>query len=99
VLEKAMPTFFALGDRVFQLPAVGRVARFSSPFAVYLESERPGWTRAQRYRESLLDTFDMLAPRFDEPMTEREVRDAVDSFRLAELRFTDAAGLNVVGRR
>ncbi|MBL8919442.1 MAG: methyltransferase domain-containing protein [Myxococcaceae bacterium] len=99
MLERVMPSLFAVGDRLFRLPGLGRVARFASPFAVYLESERPGWSRDQRYRESLLDTLDMLAPRFDEPMTEDEVRDALAPLGPTALRFTGIAGLNVVGVR
>lgn len=98
-LEAVMPALFAVGDRIFPLPAAGKLARFASPFAVYLESERPGWTRDQRYRESLLDTFDMLSPRYDEPMTEREVRDALASLSVRQLDFPPAVGLNAIGTR
>jgi SAM-dependent methyltransferase len=98
-LERVMPALFALGERIFPLPAVGRLTRFVFPFAVYLESERPGWTREQRYRESLLDTFDMLSPRYDEPMTASEVREALAALSMRRLEFPPAAGLNVVGTR
>lgn len=98
-LEKVMPALFAFGERVFPLPGAGPLARFASPFAVYLDSERPGWGRDQRYQESLLDTFDMLAPTYDEPMTEAEVRDALASLAVQEMAFPRAEGLNVVGRR
>lgn len=99
ILERVMPACFAIGDRLFRVPGLGHVARFTSPFAVYLESERPGWTRDQRYRESLLDTLDMLAPRFDEPMTETEIRKALESLQPQRLEFSDVAGINVVGVR
>jgi SAM-dependent methyltransferase len=99
VLERVMPGLFAVGDRLFGIPVLGRVARFTSPFAVYLEGERPGWTREQRYQESLLDTLDMLAPRFDEPMTEKEIRHALETLRPQTLEFSDIAGVNVVGVR
>jgi SAM-dependent methyltransferase len=98
-VEAVMPALFEFGDRVFPLPAIGKVARFASPFAVYLESERPGWTREQRYRESLLDTYDMLSPRFDEPMTESEVRDALESLHVAGLSFPTMDGLVARGVR
>jgi SAM-dependent methyltransferase len=98
-LEKVMPVLFAVGERVFPLPGAGVLARFASPFAVYLASERPGWSREQRYQESLLDTFDMLAPAFDEPMTAGEVRDALAPLRVTSIDFPPSVGLNVVGQR
>lgn len=98
-LEKIMPALFAFGERVFPLPGAGPLVRFASPFAVYLDQERPGWAREQRYRESLLDTFDMLAPTYDEPMTENEVREALAPLRVQQLEFPPVFGLNAVGSR
>lgn len=98
-LEVTMPALFELGERVFPIPLAGKVFRFASPFCVYLDQERPGWTRAQRYRESLLDTFDMLAPRYDSPMTQQEVLDVLKNMSVHSWHFPGGGGLNVVGER
>ena len=67
-----MPVLFPVTDRLFRLPGtIGRLAQFLVPVANYVD--KPGFTEEQRYQEAILDTFDMLSPRFDAPMTWQEV--------------------------
>lgn len=98
-VERTMPVVFPIADKLFGLPGIGAVTRFVTPVAVYPEQSRPGWDRERRYRESVLDTFDMLAPRYDSPMTADEVRDALVAAGAAEHRFVSRIPVNVVGTR
>jgi hypothetical protein len=78
---------------------LGKVGRFLAPFATYTTRERPGSTREQRYQEAVLDTFDMLAPRYDSPMTWREVDAVIRRAGAASWRFQTKIPVNVVGVR
>jgi hypothetical protein len=57
------------------LPFVGRLFQFVIPVANYVD--RPEVSRDIRYQEAILDTFDMLAPSFDRPVTAGEIDDAL----------------------
>jgi SAM-dependent methyltransferase len=96
-IEAAMPVVFPVADKVFRLPVVGRVAQFVSPFAVYVDEK--GFTDEQRYHEAVLDTFDMLAPAYDSPMTWREVEGALRQVSAAHWSFTSRVPVVAVGRR
>ena len=99
LVEQVMPYIFPVTDRLFALPVIGRVARFVSPVATYTSSERPNWTTEQRYQEALLDTFDALAPRYDEPMTWREVETVIKKARAKSWSFVSKVPVIVVGKR
>jgi SAM-dependent methyltransferase len=98
-IEAVMPLAFPIVDRVFSLPAIGRVAHFIVPVAAYPASERPGWTREHRYQEAVLDTFDMLSPAYDQPMTWREVETAVRAAGASRWSFNTRVPVNCVGTR
>jgi len=98
-IERAMPVVFPVAERLFSVPNVGRLARFAIPFAVYLEDERPTWSREQRYRESVLDTLDMLSPQFDSPMTWQEVETVLRTVGATSWNFRTRVPINVVGTR
>jgi SAM-dependent methyltransferase len=74
-IEALMPFVFPVTDRLFPMPVIGRPARFLIPVASYGDDGQ--LTREQRYQEAILDTFDMLAPRYDSPMTPEEVEDVL----------------------
>lgn len=99
VVEKTMPVIFPVADRLFELPGLGAAARFVTPVAVYPASARPGWDRERRYREAVLDTFDMLAPRYDDPMTADEVAAALTEGGVSSFHFNTRVPVNVVGTR
>jgi SAM-dependent methyltransferase len=98
-IEGLMPVVFPVADRVFNVPRLGHVARFMTPVAVYLEKERPTWDRDQRYRESVLDTFDMLAPAYDSPMTWQEVEHVLRGASAQAWEFRTKVPINVIGKR
>ncbi len=96
-IERVMPALFPLADRLFRMPRVGRLARYLLPIATYVHTDE--LTRDQRYREAVLDTFDALAPRYDTPMTWREVEDIFHVTGAANWRFQTKVPINVVGAR
>jgi SAM-dependent methyltransferase len=96
-IERVMPVLFPLTDRLFRLPLLGRFAQFVLPVATYVERE--GFTREQRYQEALLDTFDMLSPMYDSPMTAGEVERALGEVGARSWHFRTRVPVNVVGQR
>lgn len=96
-IQHAMPVVFPVTDRLFRIPIVGKLARFLIPIATYQDSGE--FSTEQRYREAVLDTFDMLAPAYDEPMTWAEVDRALAELRPAERTFKSRVPVIVVGVR
>jgi SAM-dependent methyltransferase len=96
-IEAAMPVLFPLTDALYRIPYAGKLARFMIPVANYVE--RTEFTHEQRYREAVLDTFDMLSPMYDSPMTRHEVVRALRAAGAQRWRFNDYHGINVVGNR
>lgn len=92
-----MPILFVLTEILFRLPVAGRFFRFALPVANYVDERR--LTLAQRYRWALLDTFDMLAPAYDEPQTEAEVTAALARSDIVSIRRLSRRGLNLIGER
>lgn len=77
LIRKSMPVLFPLTSHLFTLPAgLGKVAQFLIPVANYpWQTDLP---RDVRYEQTILDTFDMLTPRYDRPVTAEEIGTAVD---------------------
>jgi SAM-dependent methyltransferase len=95
LVRGVMPVLFPVTDLLFRVPLVGKLARFAIPIANYVD--KADFTRAQRYREAELDTFDMLAPTFDSPMTAAEVREILAALDVEDVRFLQEVPINVVG--
>lgn len=96
LIRACMPAAFPITNLLFRLPRLGRYLQFAIPIANYVDEDR--LTPAQRYRWAILDTFDMLAPRFDAPQPETAVRRALADGGVARVRRTSERGLNLVGR-
>jgi SAM-dependent methyltransferase len=97
LIEKAMPVLFPVTDRLFRVPVLGRVASFAIPVANYVDNAQ--FSREQRYREAVLDTFDSLSPRYDSPMTWQEVERVLVKVRAARWTFRQRVPVVVVGER
>ena len=96
-IEKIMPAAFSITNFLFRLPGVvGRGFQFVIPVANYVHE--PQLTERDRYAWAILDTFDMLSPYYDQPMTEEEAVSALADVGIAARRTT-APGLNLVGQR
>lgn len=76
LLHLTMPLLFPLTEILFRLPLLGRIFAFTIPVANYVgaNNRQPGLSMKQRYRWAILDTFDMLAPAYDFPQTEPDIR-------------------------
>jgi ubiquinone/menaquinone biosynthesis C-methylase UbiE/uncharacterized protein YbaR (Trm112 family) len=70
-VERTMPVLYPATSALFRLPMVGHLFRFLIPVANYVE--RRDLPASIRYEEAILDTFDMLSPRYDNPVTLDEV--------------------------
>jgi SAM-dependent methyltransferase len=96
-IRAAMPILFPLSEVAFRIPVARRLLRAAIPVANYVDL-RPLSLR-QRYRWAVMDTFDMLAPRYDQPQTEAAVFEGMRSAGIGEVRRTPAPGLCVAGRK
>jgi len=94
-VEISMPVLFPLTSMLFRAPVVGRVAQFAIPVANYVD--KTDFTPAQRYQEAILDTFDMLAPAFDLPMTPAQVESALKKVGIHDFCFRTTTPINVTG--
>lgn len=95
-IELVMPVVFPITSLLFSLPVLGRGFRFLLPVANY--PHRTDLSRAVRYQEAILDTFDMLSPAYDRPVTPTELRSAIADL-CNELVIHDAQPLVVSGTR
>ncbi|MCX7640300.1 MAG: hypothetical protein N2Z23_07655 [Pyrinomonadaceae bacterium] len=92
-----MSILFPITDLLFRLPALGKLFSFIIPVANYVNERR--LTREQRYNWAILDTFDMLSPEFDLPMTEQEAFTILKENDIEEILRLKNPGLNLVGRK
>ena len=95
-IETVMPVVFPVTDALFRLPLLGRAARFVLPVATYTDDTLP---RERRYAEAVLDTFDMLSPAYDDPMTAEEVEGVLRREDAKRWTFRTRVPINVVGER
>jgi uncharacterized protein YbaR (Trm112 family) len=96
-LKILLPIAFPITEILFRIPVAGKFFQFVIPVANYVDN--PELTLQQRYRWSLLDTFDMLAPAYDQPMTLGEVEAALQGADLTNLRRLSNPGLNLIAER
>jgi SAM-dependent methyltransferase len=97
LIERTMPVLFPVTDVLFRVPVLGRVASFAIPVANYVDNHQ--FSREQRYREAVLDTFDCLSPRYDSPMTWQEVEQALGRVPATAVTFRQRVPVVVVGER
>jgi SAM-dependent methyltransferase len=96
LVERLMPVLFPVTDFLFALPVLGRLFRFVIPVANYVDdAHKP---RDLRYQEAVLDTFDMLSPTFDSPVSADELERALDEVG-CDLRFVHRVPVVVRGVR
>ena len=94
-VEKIMPVAFPITDILFRIPALGKLMRFLIPIANYVEKN--DLTKKQRYEEAVLDTFDMLSPRFDSPVTAARIVDVLTKHGVDNFKVRNSCPVNVVG--
>lgn len=96
LIEGVMPIAFPITDVLFRTPVLGKVFMFAIPVANYVHDKQ--LSRDQRYAWAILDTFDMLSPYYDQPMTEAEAAGALKKERIS-VRRGNGNGLNLVGEK
>jgi SAM-dependent methyltransferase len=97
LLNLSLPLLFPLTEVLFRVPLLGRVFRFVIPVANYVDVR--DLTLQQRYRWALMDTFDMLGPRYDSPQTQADVSELLSRSGFVDIERGQGAGLNLVARR
>lgn len=96
-VERIMPVAFPLTDMLFRVPILGKLARFLIPIANYVEKK--DLTKRQRYEEAVLDTFDMLSPRFDSPVTARRITDNMAACGVDDYEMLSRCPVNIIGNK
>ena len=97
ILQRQVPSLLSISIMLQQLPFVGSFVKQLVPVAnyhgIYPLSE-------QQLREwALLDTFDMFAPKFDNPQTAAAVQKLLDQSGLREIQVLKAGHLVGRGRK
>ncbi len=96
-LEKWVPTLLAVSQFFGRIPLAGKFVKRLIPVADYT-GRFP--LRAQQLKEwALLDTFDMLAPEYDNPQTAAGIRAWAEAVGLCEIKVLHASHLVVRGRK
>lgn len=97
VIRKSMPVLFPVTSFLFTLPGgLGKVAQFMIPVANYpWQKDLP---REVRYEQTILDTFDMLTPRYDHPVTPDEIERAIADLS-TDIEFYSRIPVTVQGVR
>ena len=96
LIKVLMPIFFPLTEVLFRIPRLGRVFMFMIPVSNYVgenTGSAPKLSIKQRYQWAIMDTFDMLAPAYDSPMTLNEVNETLTRCSFAEIKRTGGIGL------
>lgn len=96
-IKGLMPILFPVTEIAYRLPVVGRAFMFAIPVANYVNE--PRLSLRQRYDWAVLDTFDMLAPQYDQPQTHDEAERALGAEGVSEIERLPNGGLNLVGRK
>jgi len=97
VIQTIMPVAFPVTNVLFRIPVIGKAFVFVIPIANYVYEKE--LNPDQRYAWAVLDTFDMLSPSFDKPMTEDEATSTLFASGIRNIRRQTDAGLNLVGNR
>ena len=96
-IKTSMVILFPITDVLFRIPFLGQVMSFAIPVANYVND--PELTASARYRWAILDTFDMLAPQYDQPQVEEDAAQALKAGGLTEIKRLNNPGLNLIGKK
>lgn len=88
------PILFPVTEILFRVPVLNRVFKFIIPYANYVEMSN--LSIRQRYEWAILDTFDMLSPAYDNPMTETSVRKSLEKMSMNHIQRLPSPGVNMI---
>lgn len=97
LIERAAPTLLTLSRAAGRVPFAGRALRRAVPVADY-EASLPLDER-QRLEWAVLDTFDWLSPRYDQPQTADTMRRWAEAAGLVDVHIHQPAHLTLRARR
>lgn len=98
LIKTLMPVLFPLTEVTYRIPYLSPFFQFVIPVSNYVAQDWAkglGWR--QRYQWALMDTFDMLAPAYDQPQTMDEVMSVLTDAGITNLRRTSGVGLCLTG--
>ena len=93
-LQKSIPVLLPLSQKIGSIPVLGKALKRFLPIADYTGVYPLSTKQIQEW--ALLDTFDMLAPEYDNPQTMRSVRGWFENAKFTEIEVFHAGHL--VGR-
>lgn len=96
-IKGLMPVLFPITELAFRIPYLDRVFMFMIPVANYVD--QPELTMRQRYDWAVLDTFDMLAPQYDQPQTENDAANSLRMEGITDIKRLNSRGINLIGRK
>jgi SAM-dependent methyltransferase len=96
-VERSAPLLLSVSRKVGRVPVVGKFAQRLLPVANY--EGRYGLNRRQLQEWAVLDTFDMLAPEYDQPQTPRALHRWTHEAGLQEIEIGKFGHLVARGRK
>lgn len=93
IIKIFSPILFPLTEVLFRVPYFKKIFQFLIPYANYVDSDL---NLGQRYTWAILDTFDMLSPSYDIPLTENFVRSTLEKTECKNIKRLNTAGLNLI---
>ncbi len=94
MIKLLSPILFPITEILFRIPLLGKLFIFMIPYANYVHMRE--LSMKQRYEWAILDTFDMLSPAYDKPMTEKTVRQILEKGAMKNIERLQNPGLNMV---
>ena len=95
VIRATLPLLFVLTEILFRIPIANRLFRFLIPVSNYVGESQ--LSVRERYRWAMLDTFDALAPAYDQPLTFDEIDAALSGAGVGSVVRLPNSGVNVLG--
>lgn len=86
LVERAVPWLLPVSDLVARIPVVGKKLRYAVPVMNHRHS-LPELSDSQIREWAVLDTFDMLSPRFDQPQTAATLKEWMTVAALQEVEI------------
>jgi SAM-dependent methyltransferase len=97
ILQTVVPLLFPVSQYLGSIPVLGRILRRVIPIADYTGTYPLNTRQLQEW--ALLDTFDMLAPEYDNPQTMVMVRSWLEEAELVDVKVFQETLLVGRGRR
>lgn len=94
IIKLLSPILFTLTEILFRVPILNKFFKLLIPYANYVNLRE--LSIKQRYEWAILDTFDMLSPAYDSPMTEAAVRRCLENTSMKKIKRLNNPGVNIL---